>query len=471
MASPSKEQWLMHRPRTRRERARSIVSTGTAITSIRSAPRNGMPPRRASATVTKGSRATLSHPAARLPLAHTLRERYLKRLIAPSLTLLTMSAVLWSAPALAAPAQLPPSQSSALCEGFAACGWGAGTNGQLGDGTQTDQLVPIGIPGLDGVLRMEAGGIGPRSFSLAVKRDGSVWGWGNNSLGQLGNGSTVDQPSPVQVPDLAGVVTISAGGHHSLALKSDGTVWAWGYNDSGQLGDGTTINRQSPVQVLDLTDVTALAAGDQHSLALKSDGTIWGWGANTYGALGDGTGDGRSTPAPISGFSGVTAVAAGAYHSLALLSDGTVWGTGYNQNGELGDGTTDPRLTPVPVSGLSNASAIGAGTFHSLALMPDGTVWTWGSNTNRQIGDGTRNHPVLSPVQVVGLSGVVGIGSGYSHTLAIRDDGTLWTWGWNEFGQLGDGTVLDSLVPVQVPGISGVLAAAGGHRHSLVILR
>jgi hypothetical protein len=168
---------------------------------------------------------------------------------------------------------------------------------QLGDGSTTDRTTPIQVSGLSDVVAV-AGGAG---HSLAVLADGTVWAWGLNNYGQLGDGTTTHRTTPVQVSSLTGVVTIACGGNHTLALKSDGTVYAWGYNTNGQLGDGTTTNRYTPAQVSSLTGVVSVACGYYHTLALKSDGTVYAWGRNSYGQLGDGTTTQRTTPVQVQG--------------------------------------------------------------------------------------------------------------------------------------------------------------------------
>ncbi|WP_233585470.1 Ig-like domain-containing protein [Corallococcus sp. CA054B] len=314
------------------------------------------------------------------------------------------------------------------------------------------------------VARLVAGGID----SLAVKQDGTVWAWGHNVHGQLGDGTTTDRLTPVQVQGLTRVAAIAASENHALTVKQDGTVWTWGYNGYGQLGDGTTTDRLTPVQVQGLTGIKALAGGYFHSLTLKQDGTVWAWGYNAYGQLGDGTTTQRLTPVHVPGLTGVAALAGSTYHSLAVKQDGTVWAWGYNGYGQLGDGTTTQRLTPVQVSGLTGVAAIAGGHLYSLALKQDGTVWAWGDNGNGQLGDGTSaNHH--TPTQVQGLMGVAAIAGGYSHSLALKQDGTVWAWGYNAYGQLGDGTTIQRLTPVQVPGLTGVAAIAGGYFHSLAL--
>ena len=251
--------------------------------------------------------------------------------------------------------------------------WGDNVDGQLGNGTFTTSNTPVEVSGLTGVTAIAAGGAF-NHHSLALKSDGTVWAWGANSAGQLGNGSFTGSNTPVQTSGINGVTAIAGGQLHSLALKSDGTVWAWGFNLDGQLGNGTNTTTypyglDTPVQVLGLTGVIAIAGGGAHSLALKSDGTVWAWGQNNKGQLGNGSFTGSNTPVQTSGISGVTAIAGGVSHSLALKSDGTVWAWGYNLDGELGNGTYTDSNTPVEVSGLSGVTVIAGGGFHSLALV------------------------------------------------------------------------------------------------------
>jgi alpha-tubulin suppressor-like RCC1 family protein len=330
----------------------------------------------------------------------------------------------------------------------------------------------------------------------AARAQGTV-AWGYNADGQLGNGTFTRTDTPVQVIGLTGVTTIAAGNHHSLALKSDGTVWAWGQNLFGQLGNGTfttlTITTpydgiNTPVQATGLTGVTAIAAGVQHSLALKNDGTVWAWGYNFYGQLGNGTfttidPSGVNTPVQVTGLTGVKAVAAGGYHSLALKNDGTVWAWGYNLYGQLGNGTytnTSPFgiVTPVQVIGLTGVTAIAGGGYNSLALNSDGTVWVWGGNDQGQLGNGTytttKPFGIDTPVQVIGLTGVTAIAGGFGQILALKSDSTVWDWGSNLDGELGIGTYTTTSppginTPVQVIGLTGVTAIAAGGGQSLAL--
>ena len=314
-------------------------------------------------------------------------------------------------------------------------------------------------------------------------RNHTAMAWGNNGFGQLGNGDSGNSLVPVPVTGLPRMTGIVTGGTHSLSFRNLSGVWAWGNNGYGQLGNGTTTATYKPVKVFRnstsarsyLTNVTAVAAGGSHSLALDASGTVWAWGANTWGQTGYDTSLGYSLTAkpvlnlPLGGFV-ATRIAAGGGHSLALDAAGTVWSWGNNYAGQLGDGTAVNRSVPVQVVGtagsgvLQNVTAIAAGGSHTLALLADGSVVAWGYNTYGQLGNGTLVSSSI-PVTVTGLGGVVAVAAGLDHSLALKSDGTVWAWGYNASGQLGTGSVVDRLVPVQVQGLSAIdrILAVGHH--------
>ncbi|MGH7493184.1 MAG: T9SS type A sorting domain-containing protein [bacterium] len=367
--------------------------------------------------------------------------------------------------------------------------WGFNDTGQLGDGTTTNRSLPVQVgSSFSGVIGMGAG----KQHSIALKSDGTVWTWGDNSYGQLGDATTTQRTSPVQVKgsggtgNLTAIATIQGGDHHSIALKDDGTVWAWGRNQYGALGDNSTTQRTSPVQVKgvggtgNLTNVKAIAGGGLFSLALKADGTVWAWGRNDKGQLGDNSTTDSSTPVQVKGAGGtgnltnVAAIHAGYAFSIAMKADGTVWAWGSNVYGQLGDNTTTDSSVPVQVKGsggtgnLTNVAELSGGAQHGLVIKGDGTVWAWGRNQKGQLGDNTTTNR-STPVQVSSFSNAVTVAGGIYHSVAFKSDGTIWTWGYNEFGQLGDNSTTDKTIPVLAAGLTGVIQIAAGGRHSLAL--
>lgn len=324
------------------------------------------------------------------------------------------------------------------------------------------------------------------AHSVLLRADGTVWCWGANTYGQLGNGSTEASHTPRRVETLSGVVAVAAGANHSLALKEDGTVWAWGRNNQGQLGNNSNINSSVPLQVGTdgnyLTQVTAIAAGVGHSAALKEDGTVWCWGANLSGQLGEGTTTPSRIPVQVALTLGSTtylqdvkSIAAGGYHTLAAKGDGTVWSWGANGSGQLGNGTTTSSSLPVQVV-VSGIKLVAAGTNHSLALASNGGVWSWGANSSGQLGDGTTSAKNTA-VAVALLNEVAAVAAGGDHSLALRSDASAWAWGLNNKGQLGDGTTSNRHARVQVKGpgggvtvLSDVTTICGGYWHTLALL-
>ena len=338
--------------------------------------------------------------------------------------------------------------------------WGNNSSGQLGLGNTANQSTPVVVPTLVNVNGIAVGS----DHSLAITSDGAAWAWGNNSSGQLGIGNTSNQSIPVQVRTsttsfLTSVAAVTAAGSTSFALTSDGSVWAWGVNTTGQLGINSLATQLFAVRVHGvgntgfLTGVSTIAEIGGSAFALQLDGTVLAWGQNAGGQLGDGTTTQRLTPVQVSGLgsgSGVVVIAGIAGGGAVLKADGTVLAWGLNGSGQIGDDTATQRLTPVQVSGLGSGSGVigiagggSVGAGHTLALKSDGTVLSWGGNGSGQLGDGSLSpHLIPSPVPGLGSgSGVIAVAAGLSHSLALTSDGTVLSWGANASGQLGDGTV------------------------------
>ncbi|HEY0457924.1 MAG TPA: FG-GAP-like repeat-containing protein, partial [Pyrinomonadaceae bacterium] len=293
-------------------------------------------------------------------------------------------------------------------------------------------------------------------------------GWGVNNNGALGLGNSSNQPTPQTVTALPGATGAGAGVDHTLFLRADGTLAVAGLNDYGQFGSATPASSNAPVVVPGLTNVVQASGGGFHSVALKSDGTVWVWGYNVDGEVGNGsmtTTGCLCMPTPTQAtITDVVAVEAGAFHTLALKSDGTVWAWGFNDNGQLGDGSIVSRATPVQVgsavTGFNNIIAISAGDSHSIALKSDGTVWVWGDNEFGQIGNGTSSPTVnqLAPMQNASLSGITQIAAGIFHNIALKPDGKVFVWGDNFYGQVGNGAAGGAqLTPVQNATLNNVI--------------
>jgi alpha-tubulin suppressor-like RCC1 family protein len=368
--------------------------------------------------------------------------------------------------------------------------------------------LPIQVPGLTGVVQVVSNN-GNFLYALALKSNGTVWGWGDNTFGTVGNGTTTVANAPVQASGLTGVSHIATGYAHALALKADGTVWAWGSNSYGQLGDGTNRDRLVPTRVQGLTNVAKVYGGNTLSFAIKKDGTLWSWGGdttkalpptqvtglanivqlavgeghvlalqaggavfaqgdNTYGQLGIGNTLFKSNFVQIPGLTGITQVSAGRAHSLALKSNGAALAWGRNQWWTIGDGTSLQRNSPTPVSILTSVKEVSAGWDSSFACRSDGSLWVWGGNYDAQLGLGTGSFEPLAKA-VKSIRSIVEVAAGAGHNLALSSDGTVWAWGSNLRGQIGDGTLLDRNEPVQVSNLTGVVHITAGAYSSFAI--
>ena len=351
--------------------------------------------------------------------------------------------------------------------------WGYNSVGQLGDGTVSDSSAPHGITtGSDPVPWTSVSARG--THTVALDATGTMWAWGANDRGQVGDTTTTDRHAPVEIGTGQTWSAVAAGGLNTFAIRSDGTMWAWGYNNNGQLGDGTTTDQHSPVQVRADHDWIAVAAGGNFQLALKEDGSLWAWGNNLVGQLGvTGTAT-RTAPVQVGSDNDWVAIAAGGNHSLAVKADGSLWAWGNDFNGQIGNGDqTGNCFAPVQIGADGVWTAVAGGQTYSLALKADGSLWAWGENFYRQFGTPS---PSYSPAPVqVGSSHWVAIAADDHHSMGLKNDGSLWTWGDNNHGQLGDMTtggpkdpvqVIDRLADVQPPSTDVVPPGFDGNSHS-----
>ena len=342
-------------------------------------------------------------------------------------------------------------------DGLVYC-WGNNDYGQLGDGSTTARSSPTLVPGLTGVARITAGS----NSTCAVLSDGSAQCWGRNYSGELGDGSNTNHPSPNVVPGLTGVDSIAMGSMHVCARSKDGSVRCWGDNSFGQLGDGTTVQRLSPTIVPGLTGVSELSLGGNHSLALTTDGVVHAWGSNSSGQQCKTGGDALS-PAAVAGLSSIASVSAGGDLTCARGSDGNYRCCGVDLNGELGDGRVLERHSPGKVPGLAGATSIATGARFACSILSDATVSCWGENDKGQLARSLTSVGDSTPKPAVGLSSITQLALGHSHGCALTSAGAVLCWGDNGQGQLGNGTTTSTATPTAVPSLtSGVSQIAAG---------
>ena len=348
--------------------------------------------------------------------------------------------------------------------------WAFGYNnkGQLGNTTVVSRSSPIQVGSLTTWAQVSAGSYN----SAAVKTDGTIWTWGYNNAGQLGDQTVVNKSSPIQVGALTDWAQVSAGDNQVSSTKTNGTLWAWGINSAGKLGDGTTVNKSSPVQIGSLTNWSRVSAGSAHCAATKTDGTLWAWGANGNGQLGQGNLISRSSPVQIGALTDWAQVSAGAsaqLHTVAVKTNNTLWAWGANGNGQLGDGTALSRSSPVQIGALTNWAQVAAGNRFTAAVKTDGTMWAWGYDNQGNLGQGSLASK-SSPVQVGALTNWAQVSAGFFYSVAaVKTDGTLWAWGGNLHGKLGDGTTANKSSPVQIGALTSWYQAEAGTQHTLAL--
>ena len=332
--------------------------------------------------------------------------------------------------------------SGAITEDGSLWMWGWNQYGQLGDGTTEEKHTPVKV--MENVKMISLGEL----HSGAIKEDGSLWMWGYDQWGQLGDGTNdkvKDELTPVKVMEK--VKSVSLGDFYSGAIKEDGSLWMWGDNGYGQLGDGTNERKNIPVKIME--NVKNVSFSDVHSGAIKEDGSLWMWGDNGYGQLGDGTNGTYAARkhSPVKVMENVKGISLGNAHSGAITEDGNLWMWGANGKGQLGDGTTEEKHTPVKI--MENVKNVNLGVSCSGAITEDGNLWMWGANDKGQLGDGT-NEDKNTPVKF--MENIKSVNLGAHDSGVIKEDGSLWMWGSNSNGQLGNGTIVDSMYPINITG-------------------
>jgi alpha-tubulin suppressor-like RCC1 family protein len=343
----------------------------------------------------------------------------------------------------------------------AAYGWGSNEAGQLGSPPGGGFLTPTQIGAAYDWTAIDAGA----GHTVAIKTDGTLWAWGWNHYGQLGDGTTATSSTPVQIGSATNWRTIAAGHEHTMAIRDDGTMWAWG-NAYGH----------SPVQVGAGHTWRTVAAGLSHNLAIRTDGTLWAWGWNGYGQLGDGTSDYRASPVQIGNETQWASVAAGGIGTIAIKADGSLWQWGWTlpccPEDEYPEGSPSPP--PARVGTATNWATITAGNMHYAAIKTDSTLYTWGEDGGGQLGLCETSPPGF-PNQVEGTGwadvDAGGYGTPWAHTVAVKTDGTLWAWGENSAGSVGDGTTTSRSCPTQIGGNGDWAAVAAGGSSTLAIQR
>jgi alpha-tubulin suppressor-like RCC1 family protein len=361
--------------------------------------------------------------------------------------------------------------SVAIDKNGQAWGWGNNSQGQIGNNSTINRSTPVSVAGgVKTFCKISAGA----NYTLAIDKNGRAWGWGNNSLGRLGDTSITARCTPVSV---AGAVKtfcqITAGGGTSHVIDKNGRAWGWGENGVGQIGDNSITSRTTPVSVAGAVKTFCkISTGNEHTLAIDKNGRLWSWGWNIFGQLGTNNTINRVTPVSILGaVKTFCEISSGQFHSAAIDKNGRAWGWGNNNSGELGDNSVSSRLTPVSVRGaVKTFCKISTGDLHTIAIDKNNNVWSWGNNQDGQLGDGTATR-VCTPVSVRGtVKTFCKISTGNNHTIVIDKNGRAWGWGLNNSGQLGNLSYDDRCTPISVLGATKIFCQIyGSDSHTVAI--
>ena len=312
------------------------------------------------------------------------------------------------------------------------------------------------------------------STSFGIRADNTLWSWGANNVGQLGIGNIVYYSSPVQVGSLNNWKQVSAGQTHTAAIKTDGTLWVWGQNNFGQLGNNalTTVTYSSPIQVGSLNNWKQVAAGSTMTYAIMQDGTLWAWGSNNVGEIPNGSLSFYSSPIQIGSLTNWRYIATIPQSGYAIKTDGTLWSWGANSSGQLGNNSISSYSSPIQVGSMTNWRYIATnsnGAAHMVGIKTDGTMWSWGNNTSGNLGNGTTSN-YSSPVQVGNSTDWKQVSIGNQYTVAVKSDGTLWSWGTNSKGQAGvPSTGVYYQSPIQVGSLANWKQVSCGNQTTLFI--